>query len=297
MRFLRAFGRRLWRERRRMALCALLLFASGYLQFIHHGASQWGPSMAVVAGSAYVAVMLPTLLALCLIVRPWRFTCEIVTATLLIVSVWGVFDNRVGIDFALRGKSPSVWIVLGSWLVLTQLWCSTLVDRIRLRRGRSSYTQRSPLDARTLWEGLVGSPDETAPPSVTGEVVTFERLEPGRPHRRVVERLPGGALVEEHEFVEVEDAPRHIRFRWHAVNAAPGDPCTSGLKEVTIRETRRGSVVRVRQWADRMPLRVAIQAWLDDGLARLADRKLALVERRAPPTAPPSAPDSLARPA
>ena len=297
MRALRALKRRLWRERRRMAVCGVMLFASGYLQFIHHGVSPWGPSMATVAGTAFVAGLLPVMLAICLVVPPWRFTCEIVAATLLIVSVWGLFDARVGIDFALRGKSPSVWIVLGSWLVLTQVWGTSRLDRLRLRRGRSSFRLRSPLGADALWTGLVGTPGRATPRSPTGEIVTFDRLEPGAPHRRIVERLPGGALFEEHQIVESQDPPHHIRFRWRAVHAAPGDPCSTGIKEITIRETGRGSVVEVQHRADDLPIRVALVTWLDDGLARLGDRAVALIERGDPPPATPPAADGLARPA
>ena len=288
-----ALRRRLWRERRRMAFCAAMLFASVYLHLIQHGAGPFGLPVPVVAGAVYVAVAVPALLVVCLVVPAWRFSCEIVAATLLVLAIWGAFDSRVGLDFAMRAKPPSIWILLVSWMVLTQLYCTGLLDRIRWRRPRFRYRLRSRLSAQELWDGMVGTPGRSVPQVLGGDLLVFEPLEDGAPGRRLVVRMPQGATVEEHHVVEVETPPRHIRYRWRLIHAAPGQPYATGLAEVAVRETGRGRVIEMLRQPDTIPLRLALQVWLDDGLGRLGDQSLAALERPGRPD--PGASEAIAQ--
>lgn len=278
-RLFRTIRRRLWRDRRRYGVCAVLLFAAGYISFLDQGGALFGIPIGVLAGLAFVLGILPLGVLLCLMIPGWRFTCEVATFGLFLLAVvgqiWWMF-SLLAVPYA---GNAVLFAQLCLLTIIGQLYCTDLLDRWTRKGHPIRYRLRSRLPAEVLWDGLVGTPPHIE--RLANENVTrFEYLTPGRPDRLMVERYQGMALVEEHQIVEAISAPNHMRFRWTAVDAEPDLPFGTGTKDLRITDNGSYRTVQVTQRARAHPWRAVVLNWIDDSFGRHYDKALAVLERR-----------------
>ncbi|MEO0989568.1 MAG: hypothetical protein AAFX00_01315 [Pseudomonadota bacterium] len=292
---MRKFSRRLWRDRRRHAICAALLFAAGTTVF-HGNPELFGVPFWLVAGCAFVLGSLPCLVRLCLASPNGRHACEVSAVTLFLQAlVSGLFSApptevyAVGFEFSFL----AFFIVL---MIVNELYLNPRFDSFARRGHQIRYRLTSHLPTKVLWDGLVGTPphkDRLANANIT----RFEYLGPDTQDRRLVEYMEPGALLEEHQFVDEIDAPHHIRFRWQAVDGNPDGNFSSGFKDVRITDhVGAYRTVDVVQAAQAHPWRAVVMNWIDDSFGRHNDEAVAELEARNPED--PFDPDALqSRPA
>ena len=282
--FLTRLRRRIWRERRRLPLVAVLMFASGYLANMHLGMTIMGLDVAMVTGFAYALVFTPLALLLALVLPSWRFTVESVAVVFLFFGIAGAIDPAYSLSALWHGKT--IWLVLLSFVAVSHLYTMPLLDRITIAAPRSRRAGWSRLPAQVLWDGLVGTPPHRDRLANAERIMEFGYLEPGKPHLRIVERVDKLTLLEEHQFVDEIDAPHAIRFRWHAVSADDDLWHAKGEKQLRITDMGGYRRIEITGAPRRIPLRLLVLNWIDDNLGRSLDDELNQLERRAavPPT-------------
>ncbi len=288
--FLTRLRRKLWRERRRLPVVALLMFAAGFLGNMHFDMTIMGLDRALVLGLAYALVFTPLALLLALILPSWRFSAEIVSVAFLIFGIAGALDPAYNLSALSQGKT--IWMVLLSFVAFSHLYTSTLLDGITIASPKTRRRGWSRLPAQVLWDGLVGTPPHKDRLANAENTVSLDYLEPGQPHRRWVERFDKMTLLEEHQFVQEIDAPQFIRFRWRNVTAEEGIGFASGEKQVRITDLGRWRRIDMTCAPSRLPLRLWVQTWLDDGMGRILDQDLNKLESRAVAPVPPQPPQN-----
>ncbi|MGY6534292.1 MAG: hypothetical protein ACXIVG_03000 [Pararhodobacter sp.] len=288
--FLTRLRRKLWRERRRLAFVALCMGTAGYLGNMHFDMTIMGLDRALVMGLIYALVFTPSALLMALLIPGWRFSGEVVSVAFLIFGIAGAYDPAYNLSALLQGKT--IWTALLSFVAVSHLYSSTLLDGITIASPRTRRRGWSRLPAQVLWDGVVGTPPHKVRLANAENTVSLDYLEPGQPHRRWVERFDRITLLEEHQFVQAIDAPHFIRFRWQNVTAEEGVGFATGEKQVRITDLGRYRRIDMACAPSRLPLRVWVQTWLDDGMGRMLDRDLNTLERRAAVPAPPPPPQT-----
>ena len=277
--FLTRLRRKLWRERRRLAFVALCMGAAGYLGNMHFDMTVMGLDRALVMGLVYALVFTPPALLMALLIPGWRFSAEVVAAAFLIFGIAGAYDPAYNLSALAQGKT--IWMVLLSFVAVSHLYTSTLLDGITIASPKTRRRGWSRLPAQVLWDGVVGTPPHKDRLANAENTVSLDYLEPGQPHRRWVERFDKITLLEEHQFVQEIDAPHGIRFQWQTVTAEAGVGFATGEKQVRITDKGRWRRIDMCCAPGRLPLRLWVQTWLDDGMGRMLDRDLNTLERRA----------------
>lgn len=281
--------RRIWRERRRLVFVALCMFAAGYLGNLHPpDMSVLGYSRPLAFGLTYVLVFVPATLLLALIVPSCRFSAETAALAFLLFGIAGAQDAAYNLAALSEGKG--IWVLLIGFVAMSYLYTGPLLDRWTVGSPRTRRTARSRLPAQVLWDGLVGTPPHLDRLATSDHTVAFDYLEPGKPHLRFVERQDRTSLLEEHQFVDEIDPPWFIRFRWHAVSADPELGYATGERQVRITDLGRKRRVDMVCAPRRLAIRLWAQTWLDDGMGRVLDDRVAELERRASDPAPPQSP-------
>lgn len=276
----RRLMRRLWRERRRVVICALLFGAAGAMAFWGHPDYRGRYPMPLVAGLAFAAILTGFTLAVSLVLPAFRHASEVVALGICIMawlSMGSVKYSLIGFTTGSKG----IWF-LAIVMLAGQVYWSNWVDRfLPTIRCRFRHVLRSKLPADVLWDGLFGTPGHPERLADAENILTFEPLAEDSPHRRIIERgTDGVSTLEENHYIEEIDPPRFVRFRWNAVNAAKGQPMAAGAKEMRFIDAGSRRKVRIVLRPDVISLRATIFAWIDDSFGRIEDARIAELERR-----------------
>lgn len=266
--------RRCFRERRRIAVVALLVFAALKLAGVDPAALPLPAGLAAVG--AGIAAGLVSVLA-----PPLRGYAE--AAALASLAFAGLARAFPGSSVDLAGTAADGLVALGVWVGLLALahGARRLVGVLPLARIRNPKFQAragTRVDMFRLWYGLVPTPGMAArygDPDVISIDDAGRRL--GRV-RLVTQRTgpPREVLL---QLLDV-DPPFHVRLRASETDRH-GGIVAAGVSEIFLVELGpKRLVLFCHQFPD-MPLGRAILAWLDDSPGRLLDRRLATIERRA----------------
>lgn len=88
---MRDFGRRLYRERRRAALVALLMFLGGAMALWHVERSIFGLPGWLAGGLGFMLPLTAILMAIAVVFPPFRSSAEAIAATIAFLALIGVF--------------------------------------------------------------------------------------------------------------------------------------------------------------------------------------------------------------
>ena len=267
--------RKLLRERRRIALVAILLFAALRLA---------GPApVAQPLPAAALALGLGWLFGVVAVLTPGlRGCCEAVALAGLAFA--GLVRALPGSALDLAGPAGDTPLALGCWvglfaLVLGMRRALVVLPQPRLHNRRFKARAGSRVDISRLWYGLVPTPAQAARYG-DPDLVAIEDMSLCLGRVRLVTQAAPEPPRETHlQILEVE-APFHIRLR-----ACEGDGRgvmgATGVSEIFLIELGPRRLVLFAHEFPEMPLGRAILAWLDDTPGRLLDRRLAIIERRA----------------
>ncbi len=280
--FQRKIRRRLWRERRRMLVCAALMVLTQYVLCLALAPELlWSAVPALRALIAALAIGL-LIVVVALVLPAMRFVAEVFCVLALGATCVTFIDPsfRFSIWYLTAQPRALVWVLVA--LALLALAYEGQLFRFPLMRApKGRFAGVSRLTAPVLWDGLAGTPPHLDRLADRDIIVAFEALEPGAPHRRFVSRFGDRGIIEEYQFVEICDPPHHLRFRWQALNAAPNTGHDTGIYDLRIIDTGRKRRVTGASSARAFPANFVLRGWLDDHFGRELDRKLELLERRA----------------
>lgn len=278
---LRALTHRLWRDRRRYLLCALLLFLTGSITFAGNPGTILGLPLPLVAGLAFVIGILPFAPVLSLLLPSWRFSCEMTAAGLFVLALIGWLNPAFHL---LEMKGGGVYWFGVALMLAAPLYVGRITDRWLVRRGYAYVARASShLPAEVLWDGLVGTvphADRLACGPKT-EALLLEPLAEGSTDRRLVMRWDGFSTVEEHQFITCWQPPQWAECRWSNASAGPREPATEGTSAIWITDHGTWREVEKRISFNSFPWRGVVLHWIDDQGGRTLDDQIAQLELRA----------------
>lgn len=278
------FLRQLHRERRRLALVAVLLFLAARLSGVG------GAPALPFAGPLGSVPVASGLLALWILALPrWRVLAETAALASLVYAGFSrswpgsVFAHHAGTSdwllagLAWAGLAGIVWVAIhgggtAPWPVLRDV-------RLKARAG-------SRIDIRRLWHGLVPTP-EHAQDYADPEVTAIAYAGPDGATIRLQHRAPGEAPRETERRVLDLEAPFRIRFRELVPPAGPRAPVAADCVEFFLVDLGHRRLLLLAEDFSEIPLGQLVTGWLDDTLGRRLDAQLAAVEARDETAVPP----------
>ncbi len=265
--------RRMFRERRRIALVMLLVFVAARLAGID-------PGPLPTAAIALLTGAFATLVALAA-PRCRRFPAAMAFAGLALAGLMRAFPGS-SLDLAgARGDGLVAFLVWLALIALARAAARALraMPLPRLRRLRFRARAASPVDIYRLWYGLVPTPGMAAHYG-DPDLVAIEEMSLRLGRVRLVTRAAAEPAREAVlQILEVE-APFHIRLRTNAQDAR-GVMAATGESEIFLVDLGASRLVLFSHDFRDMPLHHALRAWLDDAPGRMLDRRLATIDRRA----------------
>lgn len=283
----RTLTRRLHRSRRRFAIAAVFLFAAGFITFMGVRSGDFGALMPVIAGLAYLVVFLPLGVLMALVLPPLRSAVEVVSFALLFVAILGRVTPEVSmLDMT---TTHTIWFIIGTSF-LSQLYGGRMLDkRFTLDEMRTTIRARSRLDAKTLYDGLVGNPDRPQALAEADILISYDRLPDDPNTHRIIEKLPQIGRIEELHHIRAEDAPWMRDFDWEPVDVGHEAGFSGGHTRFEIEDRGRYRLIIKRDTVRPFPSRAALFGWIDDFNGRFLDDRITVLEKRAKSAPSPDA--------
>lgn len=278
---IRRIKSRLYRDRRRYALCLILLFVAGALTFHSFSARPYGIPFPLVAGLAFmfgIGVFMP-LISLFL---PFaRFSMESNAIALALFSALGTVYEPANLLFGVLGPSALwfVFVFLCAGFAINRLLYGTWSDNLLYTNAHPFKARaKSRLSAERLWDGFILTQGrehlyhselkhEVKPQSETPMV-----------NHILAEMQPGVTFTEAQEFCRFEP-PHRAGFKWSVVGT---EPAAGTAGTATLKITDKGSFRLIDRTlnSENQPWRAIWTNWIDDGFGRLTDQELARLEKR-----------------
>ena len=263
----KTFFRLISRARRRIAVSGALLLAAYAI-----AGNRLPLPLPFVGPDAALGVALGLAIALAALhLRPLRYLVEIAALATLLFALFG--RALPGSVFDAARPAPDTLAAVLAWAGLAAVAGVGLygrwADRLTPRRGPLRKARGvSRIDLDTLWYALVPTPGHAARYPAPGEIA-IAAASPD--HSRVWLRghTPAGAPFEALLHIFESEPPFHVRLR---VDPVAGDcGLDAGVIELSLVDLGDHRLVLVRQ--------ELAADWLDDGLGRRLDRRLAAVDR------------------
>lgn len=279
----RLYKRLLYRDRRRLAISALMFFAATTIgfDFIPDPVS-FIPSEALI-----LFALLAAMPAVTLRYPKRRFLIEVIALSNLSFVLLGRLLPMS--HFNLTNPSinwgSAIVLYVFTIVVVNVLFTGEWSDRfLRLRLSKSSAHTQTALDRRRLWFGLVPTPghiDECPDP----EIVSIDFADTQRRKIRVISWMPPRARTQAILNIHQIDPLTFVRFQieYHDDDA----PVTSNgvtAFRITAHPDALCKKVEITHDLRDVPLRLALRAWLDDTVGRILDQRVANIERLASTT-------------
>ena len=266
--------RRCFRERRRVALVTLLVFAALKLAGLDGGVLPLPAGFAAVAtglAAGAVSVLAPS-------ARSYMETLALAS-----LGVGAVARALPGTAIDLAGHKGDGLVVFAVWVGFVILARGArrailALPQPRLRGARFQARAGTEVDIFRLWYGLVPTPD-MAGSYADPDVIEIETAGLWQDRIRLVTEGITGPRETLLHVLDVE-APFHVRLRTSQTDGQ-GVVEATGVSEVFLVELGSKRLVLFSHEFPALPLGRACLTWLDDSPGRLLDRRLATIEGRA----------------
>lgn len=271
---MRGVHRRLYRERRRIALVAFLTFLGGGLAFQGSSLTVFKLPLEIAAAFAFMVGLTGPLIGDALLFPQMRLHAETVALGIPVVSVMGAFDPSVD-----NTTSSLMWVIALLFIYLAGIiYGGTALDSLVPRRNRTyCSTSKSSLTPAALWRYLCVTPD-SLPEFRQENTISLEWIEP-ETRLREIARIGDAATVEEVHTILAKDPPSLFQFHFLAVHA-PDAPGHRGIYTHRLTKTDGGSILETVRQYDTDSWRAALYIWVDDGFGRSDDAKIKSFEAK-----------------
>ncbi len=268
------FLKRLYRERRRAVLIAILTFLGGFIAFYGNPARFYGLPFSVFAGLAFMVGLTPCLGVIFLVFPKIRHSTESVALSIPGLALMGVFSEPP----AFGGLPPSVNVLgLMMCLLFVTVYGSTAIDRFLPRRTASfRSTATSTLPPEILWPYLDLSPD-SQPRHISDDLVAMDWITPGTTYREI-SRSGDVAQIEAIVTLDPQAAPFTRRSSYTVPNAKPDTPGATGTRSQTLTANGAGSRLQTTRQVSNQTLRSIAFLWIDDAFGRNDDEDMLMAQ-------------------
>lgn len=159
-------GRRIYRERKRLAVVTCLAFTAGYIFYLRTDAELWGLPIPVVTGAIYAGIVGPAALFFCLVMPSIRFMIEAVAVSRLLFSVFVFSVPDIGYRILASPFLTAFVVVTGGFVISRLIHGRITRQKVKGWRARLTRTvTRSPavLEARAWQYRFVRWIDDATP--------------------------------------------------------------------------------------------------------------------------------------
>ncbi|MCV2869862.1 hypothetical protein OEW28_14595 [Defluviimonas sp. WL0002] len=273
--------RRIYRERRRLGVVSLLVFAAGYLLYARYGGIRvWGLPAPLFAALLYTFAIGATTLAMALFLPRLRFTIEaMAVARLMFAGVAAMTAPGVLPDA--RSPALQATLVIALAVILVRLFFGAWAARSFPVHGHVAQATRLSLEScETLLRAFNASGTGYGAHDWTGSLRGLGS--PDRVLDRIIEGAADPATIARTEDLADRDGCR-ILYR--------DDRGPAPLwKEVIVSDHGTYRRVTLRVAHGPLPLSAVVTAWLDDSYGRLCDNLIARAHRPVQTEVPSGAP-------
>ncbi|MCV2863840.1 hypothetical protein [Defluviimonas sp. WL0075] len=255
--------RRIYRERRRLGVVSLLVFAAGYLLYARYGAHRvWGMPAPVFAALLYTFAIGAASIATALFLPRLRFTVEAMAAARLVFAGVAAL-SAPGVLPDARAPALQATLIIALAVILVRLFFGGWSARRLLVTGHVAVATRFCHESpETLLRALGGS---SGTPSWASALRGLSSPD------RTLDRLIEGAADPE-AVAGIEALPDRPGCRIHY--RADRGPAPL-WKEVAIEDRGTHRRVTLKVAHGPLPLSAAVTAWLDDSYGRFCDNLIA----------------------
>ncbi|MCG7521232.1 hypothetical protein [Ruegeria sp. Ofav3-42] len=266
--------RRLYRERRRFIVIALMTFIAGLVAGMNDDRIVFGIPFQLAYGAAFLLLLTPVLMAIALFFPAVRMATESVAFSLPIICIYlaigktdSSFSEFFFIVVAIMFCQLTFSVYGGGWL-----------DRFLPSRKRTFQSKvRTRLTPEEVWPFLVVTPD-TVDTYGDENTVSIEWRKPGVSFVEV-SQIDDLTRVEELQVIEQFEPNAQFRVRFEALSAKKGTNGSSGTLERTFQKISFGTALQTTRSFDYMSPTASFRMWLDDGFARFDDKYVARAEQ------------------
>ncbi len=284
----RKLRRKIWRERRRAAVCGAMLLLSQIVLALAVDPARLLTPTPYLQGAVTMLLLLTFASASALVLRGGMFWIEVLAVLHLLGAVYAFHDPAFRlIDLsAMSGQPWRLPATLAAFILADLIYAGRVLPLPTIRNPGVRYAATSPLSQQALWDGLVGTPPHKHTLADRDDIITFEALNPGQPHRRMLLRDTEISTEERHQMVTLYDPPHRIGFDWSVVTDAPSSGFDAGSYDLHITDAGHHRRVEVTDRVARYPAHALVRLWINDTLGRELDAKLETLEQRADGPAP-----------
>lgn len=262
--------RRIYRERRRMAIFATMAALSGYIFFIGDSRTLHGLPISTVASLGFAGCLTLMGLIVCVMMPAYRFVLEALGLMLLVYAVLSIYIPALNVDSA---AIPIVNVILfmGGAQLLHHLFYGPWSDKylnqaVHIDRA----TTLTDMDQEDLWLSLYPDP-HTREYYYDDTLIEMERAE-GRPDAlHVVNSRGNGMFVE--QIVHFDQIKRGWSFRtvYEVLGRERGKSGKLPVYTLVFEPRDNDLAVHIRWERYDFPTRRAMMHWIDDWAGRKLD--------------------------
>lgn len=267
--------RRLFRERRRFLIIALMTFIAGLVAGIDDDRIVFGIPFQLAYGVAFTLILTPVLMTIALLFPSVRTATESVAFSLPFICWMGLYG--AGYEGSGFEASSTVLTLMFLYLVFAVYGGGWLDRFLPARRRAFDSKVITRLAPDELWPFLVVTPDTFD--TYGGEkTVSMKWVEPGVSFVEV-EQVDDLTRIEEMQTIEQLEPDARVRVRFQALSAKETADGASGWMARKFERTANGTRLFSTRCFDRTSPTAGFRMWVDDTFGRSDDEYVSRAEQ------------------
>lgn len=262
--------RRIYRERRRMAIFATMAALAGYIFFIGDTRTLYGLPISSVASLGFATCLTLLGLVICVLMPAYRFVLEALGLMLLVYAVLSIYIPALDVDSA---AIPIVNVILfmGGAQLLHHLFYGTWSDKVFNQAVHvDRATTLTKMDQEDLWLALFPDP-HTREYYYDDTLVEMDHTEGRRRALHMVNSFGNGMFIE--RIIKFDQIKRGWSFRaeYQVLGREPGKSGKLPIYTLVFEPRDTDLAVHIRWERYDYPTRLAMLHWIDDWAGRKLD--------------------------
>lgn len=276
---MRSITRRIFRERRRLSILAVLAAMSGYLFYQGDPRMIHGLPLPLVASLTFAAALCAVALVSAVVATATRFAFEAYAIAMLVYAILTTYYPALALERAPMPLANIFVFLIGTQVIYNAIYGDWLGRFFKLRLHVDRATSLSALPREVLWRALTPDPRDTG--GYCDPTMDAVEAVPGQPDTLRLTHDFGGGLFKERigQFEQVKPGWAY-RMRYAITGATP-PPQGRTYRQTLALDPRDGhTAIHMRWERPAYPLNKALMHWIDDWAGRRLDEMVNIAEAR-----------------
>jgi len=276
---MRSISRRIFRERRRLSILAVLAAMSGYLFYLGDPRTIQGLPLPLVASLTFAAALGAAALLSALVATATRFAFEAYAIAMLLYAILTTYYPSLALERAPMPLANMFVFLIATQIIYNAIYGEWLGRLVRLPLHVDRATSLSALPREALWRAL--TPDARDTESYCDETLEAIEAVPGQPDTLRLLHNYGEGLFRERigQFEQVKPGWAY-RMRYAVTGATPPTQGRTHRQSVALDPRDSHTAIHMRWERPGYPLNKALMHWIDDWAGRRLDAMVNIAEAR-----------------